>query len=103
MANLPQFQGYDDETVQLLQNKWAAIINPVVNNPSNNARIIKDYSLSIGSNTINHKLGKKLQVWRLVRKRAAAEIYDDQDNNPSPQLTLVLVSDSNVVVDLEVF
>lgn len=98
MARLPQQLDWDQA-----QNKWASQIDPVINNPSNNVIILKDVLLSAGVNTINHKLGRKLQGWRIVRKRAAAEIYDDQDTNQLATLTLVLVSDARVVVDLEVF
>lgn len=84
-------------------NKWASILNPIVNNPANNSLILKNQALVIGSNVINHKLGRKLQGWKLVRVRAAANIYDNQDFNQMPQLTLYLVSDADVVVDIEVF
>jgi hypothetical protein len=102
MALLPQFQS-DDRTFQMMQNQWAAQINPILANPSNNSLILKDISLVTGSNTINHKLGRKLQGWKIVRQRAAASLYDTQDSNQLADRTLVLVSSANVVVDLEVF
>lgn len=84
-------------------NKWASILNPIVGNPANNSLILKNQSLVTGANVINHKLGRKLQGWKLVRIRSAANIYDNQDFNQMPQLTLYLVSDADVVVDIEVF
>lgn len=98
MQKLPQ-----QLTVQDLQNKWASIIDPVTTNPVNNSLILKNISLTTGNNTINHKLGRKLQGWNIIRKRAAAEIYDAQDSNQMPALTLVLVSDADVTIDLTVF
>lgn len=99
---LTQFQS-DDRNMQLMQNSWAADINPLLQNPSLQSIILPRVSLAIGSNTINHRLGRKLQGWRLVRQRAAASIYDTQDNNTMPQLTLLLTSNAVVIVDIEVF
>lgn len=98
MADLPQKQ-----TLEQLQPKWASILNPIIKNPSNNANILQNINLVVGTNTINHLLGQKLQGWRISRQRALASIYDQQDNNQTPQLTLVLVADNPVTIDLEVF
>ncbi len=98
MATLPQQLG-----LQSLQNKWATILNPIIANPTNSTLILKNVNLVAGTNVINHLLGQKLQGWSIVRQRAAASIYDLQDNNQSPQLTLVLSASAPVVVDLEVF
>lgn len=100
--SLPQFQD-DNRAFQMMQNQWATQLNPVLANPANNSLILKSITLQVGSNIVNHKLGRKLQGWTLVRKRAAGEIYDTQDSNQTPQLTLLLVSDSVVTVDIEVF
>jgi hypothetical protein len=86
-----------------MQTKWGAILDPVLGNPSLQCRILSNVSLVAGSNTINHGLGKNLQGWRIVRQRSAASVYDNQDNNSKPDLTLILVSSAAVVVNLEVF
>ena len=99
---LPQFQS-DDVTMQLLQNKWAAILNPIIANPATNASILKNVQLLTGLNTIPHLLGKELQGWVVVRQRAAANIYDTQDTNQMPRLTLLLNASAPVTVDLMVF
>ena len=99
MADLPKQQ-----TLDQLQTKWPAILNPIIKNPSNNASILQNVSLIGGTNVINHKLGAKLQGWSVIRMRGvAASIYDLQDANQTPQLTLVLVSSTPVIVDLSVF
>jgi len=98
MDKLPQKQ-----TMDQLQTKWSAIINPVITNPANNSSILKNITLTTGTNVINHKLGQPLQGWNPVRIRAAATFYDLQDTNQTPDLTLVLVSSANVIIDLEVF
>lgn len=98
MAKLPQELQWNDA-----DNKWASILNPIVSNPANNSLILKNQSLTTGANVINHKLGRILQGWIIVRQRALASVYDTQDTNQMPQLTLNLVSSANVTVDIEVF
>jgi len=102
MANLPTFQS-DVREFQLMQSSWATAINPVLAAPANKSILIKNVSLAIGSNSINHNLGRVLQGWSIIRKRGPANIYDTQDQNQMPALTLTLVSDTAVVVDIEVF
>ena len=102
MASLP-LQQTKDLPLSLLQTAWKAILDPIVSSPSNNVNLIKNVSLINGVTTINHKLGQKLTGYRIVRQRAAASIYDNQDNNTLPDKTLILVSNAAVVVDIEVF
>jgi hypothetical protein len=90
-------------SLPLMQTKWAAILDALLGNPSLNSLILQNVSLSSGANTINHTLGRTLTGWRIIRLRASATMYDQQDSNPHPDLTLVLVSSASAVVDLEVF
>lgn len=99
---LTQFQS-GDRVFQMMQNSWASDLNPLLANPALQSIILKNVSLVTGSNVINHLLQRNLQGWKIVRQRAAASIYDNQDTNQASQLTLVLVSSANVSVDLEVF
>jgi hypothetical protein len=99
MANLPQQLSLDQ-----MQPKWASQLNPIISNPLNSASILKSVSLKSGANVINHKLGQNLQGWYPVRIRGVAvSLYDTQDTNPTPQLTLTLNASAAVVVDLAVF
>jgi hypothetical protein len=102
MPRLPQFQD-DNQALQLMQDRWSSILHPFINNPSNNALLHKNLTLTSGDNVINHKLGRKLQGWRVVRLRSAATFYDKQDTNSMPDKTLVLNASANAVIDLEVF
>lgn len=99
---LPTFQS-NDRVFQMLQTQWASQLNPVLAKPQLQSSILKNVSLVIGDNVINHLLGRPLQGWKLVRQRAAASIYDLQDSNQTPNLTLVLNSSAAAVVDIEVF
>jgi hypothetical protein len=101
-VQLPYIQTTIKEFV-LLQNKWKSILDAFLATPSLDTSILENVKLSVGTNVINHLLGRKLQGWRIVRQRAASEIYDQQDSNQTPQLTLVLVSSAAVTVNLEVF
>lgn len=83
--------------------KWAAQLNPILKNPTVNNLLLKNIQLSTGVNVINHKLSRKLQGWNPTRIRSAATFYDQQDTNQTPELTLVLVSSADVIIDLEVF
>jgi hypothetical protein len=98
MAKLPQ-----QLTLPQMMTKWAAAINPFINNPSLLTSILSNIALTTGNNVIPHKLGRNLQGYRIVRQRAPASIYDTQDTNQMPALTLQLVSSAPVVIDLEVF
>lgn len=102
MTTLPQFQN-DDKEFQLMQNRWGSIINPVLNNPANQSNILKNVVLASGDNVVNHLLGRNLQGWSIVRKNAAADIYDKQSTNQTPGLTLVLNASAAVTVSIEVF
>ena len=102
MALLPVMQTKIQELL-LMQNKWSSILNPVISNPSLQSRIIKKLDLVVGTNTINHLLGTTLIGWRIIRLRGPAVIYDNQDSNQKPELTLILISDAIVSIDLEVF
>lgn len=102
MAKLSQFQT-NDKDFRLMQSSWATQLNPLLTNQSLQSSILKNVTLSVGSNVINHLLSRTLVGWRIIRQRGAASIYDTQDSNQTPQLTLTLVSDALVVVDLEVF
>lgn len=100
--SLPIFHGVSKD-LSLLQTNWASIINPVIDLPLVRGFILQRVILTVGSNTINHLLGRKLQGWTIVRQRAQASIYDNQDQNQQAALTLILVSDAVVTVDIYVF
>lgn len=90
-------------TLDQMQNLWASALNPILSSPIVNGRQIDDIKLTIGSNTINHKLGRKLQGWITVRINGIAEIYDTQATNQMPELTLTLVSDADVTASMWVY
>lgn len=96
MVKLPQRL-----TLDQLQTRWASIIDPVVTQPDATPVFLQNVNLVSGANSINHRLGYPLQGWQITRIRAAATIYDTQDTNQMPQLTLNLVASAPVVVDIK--
>lgn len=99
---LPIFQS-DSSAMALMQTQWASQLNPVIKLPTNQGIIKQNVNLINGTTVVNHLLGRVLQGWFIVRQRASASIYDNQDTNSMPDLTLVLVSSAAVSVDLFLF
>ena len=92
-----------DRNTNQLQSNIAQALNPLLNNALLQGSIIKGVSLSVGSNSVNHGLNRKLQGWIIIRKRASSDIYDTQDSNSSPDKTLQLTASVAVTVDLYCF
>lgn len=102
LAKLPVFQT-TDKNIQLLQNSWSSVLNPALQKEVLNSLVLKNIQLVSGNNTVNHLLGRTLQGWTLVRQRGSATVYDVQDTNPRPELTLILNASTSVSVDILVF
>ena len=92
-----------DRMINQLQSNIVTPLNNLLENKIVNNNILKNIPLIVGSNTINHLLGRELLGWFIIRKRGLGNIYDTQDTNKNPQTTLELVSDAVVTVDLMVF
>ncbi len=86
-----------------MQTTWANALNPLIANPYLNGILLKNVSLVAGSNVVSHRLSRNLQGWNPTRIRSSATLYDQQDSNQNPQLTLILVASAPCVVDLWVF
>lgn len=92
-----------DKDLNSVQDNLVRSLNPVFNTPILFGNLLTEIPLLTGLNTINHKLGRTLTGWIIVRKRASADIYDNQDTNASPASTLLLTSSAPVLVDIYVF
>jgi hypothetical protein len=99
---LPKFKS-DNKELMMLQTTWAQKLDPVLENQLINGLLLQSIYLTIGDNVINHMLGRKLTGWIITRKRSNSNIYDTQDNNPVPKLTLTLNASANCIVDLYVY
>jgi len=87
----------------MLQTTWSTQLNPLLAAPFSNGILLERVSLASGANVINHKLGRKLKGWLITRIRASATVYDTQDSNQRPELTLNLTSSASATVDIFVF
>lgn len=97
--NLPTWQS-DDRDFQLMQSKWASILNPLLARPLSSNNILKNIELIAGVNVINHLLGRNMQGYIICDQNAAASIYRSQ---PFNDLTLTLTSDASCQINLVVF
>lgn len=97
---LPTFV-FTDSTMSRLQTSWKSQLDPILAAPT--PLTLRQVSLKAGHNVINHLLGRTLQGWSIVRQRASSSVYDTQDTNQMPELTLYLTASADVVVDIQVF
>lgn len=102
MATLPIFQT-TDKPLSLLQTSWKAILAPFLRNSLLQGQLLNNVELLNGTNIINHRLGRPLQGWIIVGQNASAIVYDAQASNSQPSLTVILISNANVTVNLYVF
>lgn len=90
--------------INQLQTNIEEAFTPLVERTQNDSIVLMGIPLVTGRNNIvSHTLGRKLQGWKLARLRAPAQVWDTQDLNKSPTLSLWLSCSADVVVDIEVF
>jgi hypothetical protein len=90
--------------INQLQNNIYNSITSIIKATQNDSIVLQNITLISGQiNTINHTLNRKLKGWYLSRVRGKCQVYDVQDTNKSQELTLLLNTDTTVVVDLVVF
>lgn len=89
-----------DPAVNLMQTKWASILNPLLAQPLSASSILSNVALVTGDNTINHLLGRTLQGWIVSDITAASTVYRSQPLNAT---TLTLNASAPTTVSLLVF
>lgn len=92
-----------DRLLNQMQSNILNVLNPFLTNPFLFGRLLTDVALVSGDNIINHGLNRVLQGWVLVRVKAVAVIYDNQNSNTQNDTTLILNSDGTYTVNLYVF
>lgn len=92
-----------DADLATVQRNLVRVLQPVFNTPTLGGNLLTGQTLFVGANSINHGLGRNLNGWQIVRQRAQADIWDSQDANKTPNLTLALNSSAAVVCDIYVF
>lgn len=92
------------QTVERFQDNVASAIELLPSVEIIQGRLVKNVNLKTGqNNAIEHKLARTLLGWYIVRKKSAADIWDTQDSNKTPALTLNLTCNADVQVDIWVF
>ncbi len=97
--SLPTFKD-PNTNLMLMQSNWSSQLNPVLGNPLTNPGILKNISLTTGTNVINHLLGKTQQGWFLVDINAPVIVNRSAAFN---NLTLTLTSSGPAIVSIAVF
>jgi len=93
-----------DEALSRVQENVDTAIGSLPSTEIIQGRLVKNIALiSSATNSVDHKLGRALIGWQIIRIRSNSIIWDTQDTNSIPQLTLNLNCSANVTVDLWVF
>ncbi len=105
VRHMAKASGIDADDIASMQDSLERVLKPVSANPLLDGRLIEDIEIDGVSDTVvDHKLGRELRGWFLTRKsRAGAAVGDDQANNDTPELTLILLSAAAQTVSIWVF
>lgn len=82
------------------QNKWSAVLNPIIANPLTNPVVLTGVVLASGTNVINHKLQRQMQGWIITDMDAVVAVYRSAPMNDT---TLTLTSSGAAIVNIAVF
>ena len=74
MASIPLFNS-DNQTFQLFQTRLKSLLDPVISNRLSQGVLVSNVSLTVGTNVLNHKLGRLQQGWILVDSNLPAVIW----------------------------
>jgi hypothetical protein len=89
----------NDRAIGRLQSNIERALAPIVE-----MTLLQGVDLEAGRTMrIPHMLGRPLLGWFPARVRAQCDLWDEQDNNLSPELSLLLRTSRDVVADLVVF
>jgi hypothetical protein len=80
--------------------QWPSLLDPVIQSPMGQVRIISGINLVSGVNIINHKLGRLQQGWFVADINAGITLYRSA---PFNSLTLSLTASAPAIVHLGVF
>jgi len=76
----------------------------VLSVPLLNGRLLTDIQLITGqTNRVEHKLGRNMIGYIIVRKNAAATIYDTKSSKVADQGFLLLSTSTNTITDIWIF
>ena len=89
-----------NKDVNQLQKNISQAVAPLTANPVNTGIIVQNVALAIGDNTVETKLGRKIQGWQIARQIGPfSQITETSENFD----ILVLHSSAATTVNLYVF
>ena len=94
----------EDQILSRFQDNVEGAISTLPDTEIIQGRIVKNVELLSASTVkVSHKLGRALLGWTIIRQRASSIVWDLQDANKTPNLTLDLKCSADVTVDIWVF
>lgn len=84
-----------------IEQSVANTLDPIVAIPWMSGVLLEGVSLTSGANTIEHKLGREIRGWFVVRIQAATATYPVETASDSANLSLTI--GANATVSLWVF
>lgn len=93
----------EDRNINQLQSNIIPPLNTIIKNKIVNNNFLSGVQLINGTTVVNHLLDRKLVGWVITRQKSSAIIFDSQDTNPDQDVSLRLVSNAAVIVDIMVF
>lgn len=105
MAGIKDFKkvANTSEDTAKLQERLQEYLQPITKCPLIDGVLLTDLVLPAGTNTISHKLGRKLIGWIVVRNQANSVLWDGQNGNSLPEKTLIISCSAPTTIDLWVF
>lgn len=88
--------GTNNVELQKVQENVGEALQPIIKSAILNGAQLDNISLASGNNTIEHRLGKKLSGWIVVKKDSGALIYEVESDFPSRILVLNSSSQCNI-------
>jgi hypothetical protein len=101
LGKFKQIQSDNYELMKVQSNIITALI-PIQNSQIIDGQVLRNISLTAGqANIINHRLNRNIVGYLVIRKNTNADVWDS--NSQTPNLTILLYTDTNCQVDLYVF
>ena|ERR1035437_1971864 len=86
-----------------LQSNIQDVLSQIVLDPFIDGITLTDINIRVGSNTINHTLGRNVIGYIVVSQDQIGNITTLQKTNRNQNKTLMLNSDQNMIVSLRIF
>jgi len=93
-----------DNVIRQLQDATDTVFKDISDRQIVDGNILEGIEITGGTpKVIDHKLGRELIGWQVVRKNVTTDIWDSQDTNATPILNLILNATNTVTISLWVF